>query len=227
MNGHGSSGSELQPYLPSGLSHGAAGIGLALLEIHATTGRLDFREVARRLFDHEDTLFHRQKGNWAYANPSGRSPFDDTSPSFSSAWCHGGPGIALSRLRAASLDPELKEDYLDLARIAITSTLKALEEKLNDQTADATPCHGLSGLIEITWIAGQTLNDPSYRVHALEAAQALINLHSSSGDWPSGVPSGGPNPSLMIGTAGIGYTFLRLHATDRVPSVLLIRPGST
>ena len=154
-------------------------------------------------------------------------PFDDTSPSFSSAWCHGGPGIALSRLRAASLDPELKEDYLDLARIAITSTLKALEEKLNDQTADATPCHGLSGLIEITWIAGQTLNDPSYRVHALEAAQALINLHSSSGDWPSGVPSGGPNPSLMIGTAGIGYTFLRLHATDRVPSVLLIRPGST
>ena len=162
-NGHGSSGSELQPYLPSGLSHGAAGIGLALFEIHATTGRLDFREFARRVFDYEDTLFHRQHGNWAYANPSGRPPFDDTSPSFSSAWCHGGPGIALSRLRAASLDPEFKEDYLNLARVAITSTLKALEEKLLDQTADATPCHGLSGLIEIIWIAGPILNIPSYR----------------------------------------------------------------
>jgi lantibiotic modifying enzyme len=50
----------------------------------------------------------------------------------------------------------------------------------------------------------------------------LIARHAAAGDWPSGTPSGGPNPSLMLGTAGIGYTVLRLHDPNRVPSILWV-----
>jgi hypothetical protein len=42
-----------------------------------------------------------------------------------------------------------------------------------------------------------------------------------TGDWPSGMPSGGPSPALLLGTAGIGYHLLRLHDPARVPPVLL------
>ncbi len=204
--------------LYSGISHGAAGIGLALLELHAATGRVDFRDAARRAFEFEDTLFEPEHGNWAdRKRRSGRLRFE-------TAWCHGAPGIALARLRAATLDPECRNDYLAMARVGIATTRVAIEQKLASPRCDATPCHGLGGLIEILFIAGETLDDSSCRDGALAAARALIARHSDSGDWPSGLYSGGPNPSLMLGTAGIGYTFLRLHDPNRVPSALLLVP---
>ncbi|HZW30379.1 MAG TPA: lanthionine synthetase LanC family protein, partial [Isosphaeraceae bacterium] len=67
-------------------------------------------------------------------------------------------------------------------------------------------------------------DDRSYCEGARAATQSLIDRHSASADWPSGRSSGGPNPSLMIGTAGIGYTLLRLHDPGGVPSILLLTP---
>jgi lantibiotic modifying enzyme len=213
---HRDSGSGLQGPLPSGFSHGAAGIGLALFELHDETGESAFRDAARRAFEHEDRLFDPDRRNWAdRRRASGPSVYE-------LAWCNGAPGIALARLRAAALDPDRKEHYLDMVRIAIATTLGAIEMNLAIPRYDATPCHGLGGLIEIAWIAGRALEEQACRGRAVEAARVLIDRYATSGDWPSGLYSGGPNPSLMIGTAGIGYTFLRLHDPDRVPSVLWI-----
>ena len=39
---------------------------------------------------------------------------------------------------------------------------------------------------------------------------------------PQALP-GGVTPSLMLGLAGIGYFYLRLHSPT-VPSILLVRP---
>ncbi len=55
-------------------------------------------------------------------------------------------------------------------------------------------------------------------------AESLIDRFGSSGDWPSGLPSGGPNQSLMLGLAGIGYWLLRLHDPRNVPPFLLFIP---
>jgi hypothetical protein len=202
----------------TGLSHGAAGIGLALFELHAATGRVDFLKTARGAFAYEDAMFDPQQGNW----PDLRLP--PRLPAFACSWCHGAPGIALARLRAANVDQERRDVYRALARKAIATTLRAIEEKLSSPWCDATPCNGLAGLIEILFMAGQMLDDSSHCGSALASARALIDRHSESGDWPSGAPSGGPNPSLMIGTAGVGYTFLRLHDPEGVPSVLLLKP---
>jgi hypothetical protein len=202
----------------SGLAHGAAGIGLALFELHAVTGRLDFREAARRSVTEEDTLFDPHRGNWAESHDPSESA------RFPRAWCHGAPGIALARLRAAALDPHRRDDYLARARAAIATTLAAIEYGLTSPRGDATPCHGLAGLIEIVAITGQMLDEPSYRERALAAARVLIDRHAATGDWPTGLDSGSPHPGLMIGTAGIGSTLLRLQAPERVPSVLLFIP---
>jgi lantibiotic biosynthesis protein len=202
--------------LSSGMSHGAGGIGLALLEAYAVTRQEDMLETARGAFAYEDTLFDPLEGNWRDLRLPPRSP------AFARGWCHGAPGIAMSRLRAAALDPERAESYLALARAGFATTVVALEDGLAASRYEASPVNGLSGLIEILFIAGRTLGDSSYVDRAREAARTLIIRHGDCGDWTSGAPSGGPNPSLMVGTAGIGYTFLRLHDPDHVPSVLWI-----
>jgi hypothetical protein len=208
----------------TGLSHGAAGIGLALFELFATTGREDFLETARGAFAYEDSLFDARRANWPDLRLIGSSDRPDPGDDFAVAWCHGAPGIALTRLRAARLDRDRSDDYLHSARIAIATTLEAIDGQVEESDADATPCHGLAGLIEIAWTAGRMLDEPSWCARALAAAEVLIAQHAASDDWPSGAPSGGPNPSLMIGTAGIGYTFLRLHDPETVPSILLLTP---
>jgi len=208
----------------TGLSHGAAGIGLALFELHAATGRIEFLETARGAFAYEDSLFDAQRNNWPDLRTPEPSDRSNARPHFAVAWCHGAPGIALSRLRAAALDPARSQDYLASARCAIATTLVAIDENFQYPRSDATLCHGLSGLGEVILIASQLLDEPSYHSRAVALAEALIDRHASSGDWPSGVPSGGPNPSLMLGLAGIGYWLLRLHDPAKVPPFLLLIP---
>jgi hypothetical protein len=208
----------------TGLSHGAAGIGLALFELHAATGRQDFLEAARGAFAYEASLFDPDRKNWPDLRGRGRSDIGKTPPRFVLTWCQGAPGIALTRLRAIELDPACKEAYLATARVAIDSTFTAIDKKLERPGSDTTLCHGLTGLMEVVLVAGQMLGDPEYLRRARDLGSALIDRHAEAGDWPSGVASGGPNPSLMLGTAGVGYSFLRLHVPEEVPSLLLIHP---
>ena len=205
------------PTCLTGLAHGASGLALALLELHAATGRPDFLEAASGAFAYEDSHFVAGEGNWADLRPHARPG------SCALAWCHGAPGIALARLRAAALDPAHREAHAATARIAIGTTLRGIEKILESPRADATLCHGLSGLADIVLVASRAFEDDTYRRRAVEIGQTLVERHAATGDWPSGLLSGGPSPSLMLGTAGIGYTFLRLHDPDRVPSLLTIQ----
>jgi hypothetical protein len=63
---------------------------------------------------------------------------------------------------------------------------------------------------------------PPLRAAARAAGRALIDKYAASGSWPSGVATAGPNPSLMLGNAGIGMHFLRLHAPETVPPLLIV-----
>jgi lantibiotic modifying enzyme len=202
----------------TGLSHGAAGIGLALLELHAVTGRPDFQIAGRGAFAYEDALFDTTRGNW----PDLRGPVVDGIPRYTRAWCHGAPGIALARLRSAIVDPVRAQEHRGMARIATNTTLQTIEQLLASPRCDVTLCHGLAGLMEVALIAGEHLDEPKWRERALEVASVLIERHAIAGDWPTGVATGGPNPGLMLGLAGIGYAFLRVHDPEHVPSVLLL-----
>ena len=185
-------------------------------KLYGETGRSDFLEIARNAFAYEESLFNPERGNW----PDLRE--NSARPGFPCLWCHGAPGIVLARLRAAALDPERSETYLVMARIGLATTLAAIDDGLSHPRSDSSLCHGLAGLGEILLIAGKLLDDPSYHARAIALAHALIARHAEPYGWPSGVPSGGLNPSLMLGDAGIGYWFLRLHAPETVPSMLLL-----
>jgi lantibiotic modifying enzyme len=209
----------------TGMSHGASGIALALLELNAATGRSEFLTAARGAFAYEDSLFNPNLGNWPDLRGK-QKPEEPGKPlTFARTWCHGAPGIALARLRASVLDPEQAEEHLGMAGAAIDTTLSAIDKNIAIPGQDASLCHGLAGLLDVVLIAFQLLNEPSYLDRAVAAAKFLIERHASACDYPSGLVSRGPNPSLMLGLAGIGYSFLRLHHPIDVPSVLF--PGSS
>ena len=205
----------------TGLAHGAAGFGLAVLELYGATGRPEFLEAGRRAFAYEDSVFNGEVGNWPDFRPRPGESLAPGSLPYAVSWCHGAPGIALSRLRAMSLDVDRREPLEAVARVGLETMLRAIERRSRLPRQDTTLCHGLAGLNEVLWTAGTLLADETYQNLACSIAIGLIKDYGVPGDWPTGVPSSGPNPSLMLGTAGIGYHFLRLDSPEQVPPILV------
>jgi len=198
----------------TGLSHGAAGIGLSLAELASETGREDLLQAARHAFDYEQRRFDPERRNW----PDLRVNDEAGEARFLVAWCHGAPGIALSRLRASTADRDRREAYEVQADAALSTTAAEIRRTQHVDAYDVTACHGLSGLIEVLEVGGQVLGRRDYLIAARSAAAGLV--HVVNAEMRSGTPCGGPNPSLMVGTAGVGYQMLRLADQVGVPSVL-------
>jgi hypothetical protein len=213
-----------QPPL-AGFAHGAAGLGLALLELAQVTGDDELRRGAEDAFAYEAACFDGERRNW----PDLRLRVIPEAPAsvvpvyFMTAWCHGAPGIALSRLRAIQVDGTRAADYEATARIGLATTEVRLEEKLAEHDADTGLCHGLAGLIDVLLVGAQVLGEAALRERATAAMQRLVERHARAMSWPTGDLDQVPNPSLFTGLAGIGYTLLRLESPDKTPTLLL--PG--
>lgn len=202
----------------TGYSHGTAGIALALLELFVRTNDARFMEGALGGFAYERRHYSAEQQNW----PDFRS-FASPNPQqlgYSLAWCHGAPGIGLSRLRAFALTKD--ETYRSEAESAIGGTYRSLAVP---SAADGySLCHGLGGNAELFLVAADTLGDERYRAVAEAIGDRGIQaVHLNRNPWPCGVVSGGETPNLMLGTAGIGYFYLRLYDSNTVPSMLLVQ----
>ncbi|HWM87026.1 MAG TPA: type 2 lanthipeptide synthetase LanM, partial [Kofleriaceae bacterium] len=204
----------------TGFAHGAAGCGWALLELAAATGDDRFRRAALDAFEYERGLFEPELGTWREVRHIERSAVnvavsqgDDI---YMLAWCHGAPGIGLSRLRALRHrpDPELHAE----AAVAIESTLARGFDRSH------CLCHGDLGNAEVLLEAAAVLDDaPRWRAKANRAGGRVLESIATHG-WRSGLPRGVEVPGLMTGLAGIGYGFLRLARPALIPSVLLLDP---
>jgi lantibiotic modifying enzyme len=208
----------------TGYSHGAAGIGLALLELAAATGEARFGEGAEEAFRYEAHQFSPQHGNWPdhriFGDPAAAAALP---PSYSMAWCHGAPGIGLSRLRAWRLTGDAAR--LAEARAALATTVQALEAGLAELGYGFSLCHGAAGNAELPLLAAEMLDEPALALTAERVGWAGIEWYAVPGlPWPCGVPAGGETPALMLGLAGIGHFYLRLYDPARFPSVLLLTP---
>ncbi len=201
-----------------GLSHGTSGAALALFEVAAAAGRADLREAARAGLRYERRHFDPQRQAW----PDFRAmPGAATGqPSFPFAWCHGGIGIGLSRLRIREVEPDdpLLASEIDCALAAGTRRLGAGLAR----TEDFSLCHGTTGLGELLIETATRIGRPE----ALDGArrigdQGIAWFHAHRTPWRCGVAGAGETPSLMLGTAGIGLHYMRLDDPASAPSVLL------
>lgn len=196
----------------TGFSHGTAGIGCALMELFAATADHRYRAAAEAAFNYERSWFDAEQENWPdFRGISRKRPGRAPLP-FSSYWCHGAPGIALSRIRAWEL---LRDSTArDEARAALRTTRLAVVSSIQSKRGEFSLCHGLAGNAEVLY-EGRDINDNGDGVLEIVETAARVAEQRARLRRPG-------SPSLFLGSAGIGYLNLRLY--DRtVPSLLLLR----
>jgi lantibiotic modifying enzyme len=207
----------------TGFGHGAAGVGYALLELFHATGDSKYRRAAESAFAYERHWYDPSQQNWPDLRewPGQPRPNRKALP-FVNAWCHGAPGIALSRLRAYELlkDTQWKTEAL----VAVETTRRAIDSWLHSPNANYSLCHGLTGNAEVLRydfaILGPATSQ-SCKAALDVAAKGIETFDGGDGPWPCGTPAG-DNPGLMLGLAGIGHFYLRL-AVPSVPRILILR----
>jgi lantibiotic biosynthesis protein len=208
----------------TGQAHGTSGIATGLLDLYVATKNEKYKEAALKALQYENHHFSHQHQNWAdfrdFSQISGLTNAP-TEASFSScAWCHGAAGIALSRLRAYQVldDSTMKKD----AEIAIEKTLQELRFQAIESTS---LCHGIAGNSDILITASQILNKPELTIKANESGDYMIKeLFQKNIPFTNGLHNTHEIPDMMLGSAGVGYFFLRLYDAKQFESILLVSP---
>jgi len=205
-----------------GYGHGASGIGCALLELWAETGDEEYRHACLEAFAYERSLFSSEHHNWPdLRTMTGFTP--PGQPVFAMAWCHGGPGIGLARLRALELI-ENEQALRDLNE-ALQITAASCTDVVFPASGNLCLCHGIGGNADLLLAASDIYGRRDLRQIAESAGhQAIAQIRTPNLPWPCGVTTGGETPNLMLGLAGIGHFFLRLYDSEKIPSLLLLRP---
>ncbi|MEO8285169.1 MAG: lanthionine synthetase LanC family protein [Chloroflexota bacterium] len=214
----------------TGFSHGAAGIGHGLLALWRATGHNAYKDAATSAFQYEAGWFNPLLGNWPdlrEVNSSQRRSHVHGSVPYATFWCHGAPGIALSRLHAHAITHD--QVMRDEALAALRTTAAEVRHELATGMGNYSLCHGLAGNATILLHGAEMLGtDPqmaSFRELAHDVAEVGEYRRNASGVWSCGTGgrSGAQAPGLMLGLAGIGHFYL-LRASPDIPSVLLIEP---
>jgi lantibiotic modifying enzyme len=193
------------------MAHGAAGMAIAWFRLAEASGRAAFRAAGREALAFERGAFDRAAGGW----PDFRFGKTDGAVPCSTMWCHGAPGIGLSRL--ALLDLEDDPAFIGEIEAAISAT-----KHYGMRHADHLCC-GNFGRIDLLVEAGHRFGDAALLGTAAAAAEARLDLRAARGSFGLSCDDAPEwlKPSLFRGIAGLGYELLRIAAPGDVPSVLL------
>jgi type 2 lantibiotic biosynthesis protein LanM len=190
----------------TGLSHGAAGVALALLRVYELTHDRAFFTAAAEALRFETAVFDANQSNW----PDFRAERPEQ-PVFMDAWCHGAPGIGLARLSMLRIhdDPAIGAD-VDAALQRVVRTKLTSRDGL---------CCGNSGRIDLVLSVAREREEPGL-LSAARAELAIVVARARRRGYRSGTSPGAElfDPSLFQGVAGVAYTLLRC-ASQEVPAV--------
>lgn len=201
----------------TGFSHGAAGVGWALIQLGQATDRPDYIEAGRRGFAYEARHFDKDEQDWYDLRVDGGGT-SRGGRHYSNAWCNGAAGIGLSRITSWATLGEDDDLMLREAHQALSATMRNFPRLAND-----TLCHGRTGNAELFLRFARLRDEPAFQLEANVQVQTQWRHFEDS---ESGIihNTAGFFPGLMIGISGFGMHFLRLAHPDRVPSVLLLDP---
>ena len=183
----------------AGLAHGQSGMAVALACAFAATGQDRYLAAAQAALLPEDRLFDAATGNWPDPNGKGRPV---------TAWCHGAPGVALTRAALLRLAPD-----------AFTDRRRELERALETTATDAIGeagdlCCGLAGRLTVLALAGA-------EAATQQAAARRLWSSGKPGLWSDALPFPAPDPCLFKGVAGIVLALVQAEAPELAPPILL------
>ncbi|HEX2915075.1 MAG TPA: type 2 lanthipeptide synthetase LanM family protein [Chloroflexia bacterium] len=199
----------------TGFSHGAAGIAWALAQLAEITADERYSQAIKAALQYERSQYVAEQQNWRDLRRINTERPAGEAEVFHTNWCHGAPGIALSRLALAGY---LKDPSFDREIEAALST--TLREGFG---YNHSLCHGDLGNLEPLLLATQNRPSSLYQ-ERLAKITAMISESIEREGWCTGIPLGVESPGLMCGIAGIGYGLLRLASPEQVPGLLLLAP---
>ncbi|MDQ6815724.1 MAG: hypothetical protein M3040_18490 [Bacteroidota bacterium] len=204
----------------TGYAHGAAGFAHAFTELYNVTEDEAYLKIVRDIVAYEDGHFNSSQQNWpdfrkyetAYA------PAQSTEQVCGVAWCHGAPGIGLSRLRSYQITHDVS--FIRDVDIAVQTTIKAATA---DLLGNYSLCHGLFGNAELLLCAADVFQRAELRQQAEQLGEECFNRFILKQlPLPNGLQTLSDTPDFMLGSSGIGYFFLRLVDPKKFPCMLLI-----
>ncbi|WP_077595999.1 lanthionine synthetase LanC family protein [Oceanobacillus kimchii] len=186
----------------SGFAHGTSGIIAALSKFNKYRNNLDIEETIMKSLNFESSLFNKKTNNWFSSKEKDKN--------ISMAWCHGAPGILLSRsilIQNGIDNPTIQNEI----KVALDTVLQFGFGR------NRSLCHGDMGNLSI--IQGyKHLNDVKYTIKKVEN---FLYDYFSNHNLNKGTSRGVESIGLMIGLSGIGYGFLKIF-DDSVPNILAL-----
>ncbi|WP_391486682.1 type 2 lanthipeptide synthetase LanM family protein [Alteromonas macleodii] len=190
-----------------GMSHGAAGIAMALGRLYKLTNEFTYLKAVYQALEFEASVFDVSLQNWPVSFDQGKTLAAPVQ------WCHGATGIGFARLDLADLIgvTPIQKDL----NIAIDTTLRSGMQSSDDL------CCGNLGKIDFLLTAGLRLEREELAKEATVRISIIVNNFINSGNFV--LRSGGnlQNPGFFTGISGIGYQIMRTLYPNKLPSVLL------
>lgn len=195
----------------TGFSHGTSGMLAALSRLYDHSGDYRFLEGARRAIEYERRSFDQSCGNW----PDHRESFEGGTD-FMVSWCHGAPGIALSRLcmhKSSLWDSALEEDLNIALEITAQSFL----------SSDHLCCGnmGLAAILRLCALHG--FGERWKQISQDIEFKTVARTHTNGGQFSVCPTHAGSLvfPGFMTGLSGIGLTLLNTELSNSALSSLL------
>ncbi|MFE4712817.1 type 2 lanthipeptide synthetase LanM family protein [Paenibacillus sp. NPDC056722] len=193
----------------TGFSHGNAGIIFALSLLNQYEESSEVTEIIRKGMKFENQSMVEQ--NWI----DFRKPIKEAS---SSAWCHGAPGIVISRLILT------KSTDFGISTQAQTDLDQAIHNLFYDGFGrEHSLCHGDIGNAMILIEYGRETNQANYVQIGQNLLLESIRNAETEG-YKCGVGKNIETPNLMVGLAGVVYGIL-FACDKRIPNILSLTLG--
>lgn len=190
----------------TGFSHGNAGVIAYLsrvLQEEWLENKYEIENIIQEALKFERSLYIDKENNWFK---------DDKKDQISYGWCHGAPGILLSKCLAKEFRLNDEKWDEELMAALITTKIKSFGN-------NPSLCHGDLGNLEILYIASKILNDykleKSCKLNFNKIYETIIKER-----WKGKSFRGVDSYSLMVGLSGFGYSLLRFSELEKIPSLL-------
>ncbi|WP_280771570.1 type 2 lanthipeptide synthetase LanM family protein [Salipaludibacillus daqingensis] len=186
----------------TGYSHGTGGIAAALSSLYTFTKNGTLVSAIEKALEFERRFYDSHTRNWT-------TPGRDE---ISVAWCHGAPGILLSRLRLIEngwMDTHIEWEVEE----ALATTLRF------GFGNNRSYCHGDFGQLEILLKAQKVLKHKDLSAE-INAVQSQLLALMKDQQWIRGVSRGTESKGLMVGLAGFGFGLLKQSDPEGVPNIL-------
>lgn len=189
----------------SGFSHGNAGIAAFMAKFSNLIKDTSITSVIQNTLKLERMLYSQEHENWHATVLKSK---------ISHGWCHGAPGILLSKLMLLQygyIDTLLEEEIEIALRTTMTKSFGY----------NPSLCHGDLGNLLILMHGAKVLHRHELSNQCYRVFQGLYE-NVISKRWRNGVFRGTTSLGLMVGLAGFGYSLLKFCEPDMVPNVLIL-----